>query len=210
MIKALIDGWDSAMVRGLAARSLSLTELNRLITTHNYPSLERRLMAMRLAGLIEPCARGGRSRPYTATPVLRRAIGPLAAGAAWEREHLPAGTARVARIDVEAAFMLTLPEARLPSTAAGTCRLAVEIRTGGRGNVVGVLATIRDGRVVRCVTNLTGPADAWASGSSTAWLGAILLDETDRLEIGGDAEILLDLLDGIRKGISPSRSGAAS
>ncbi len=40
------------MLRALAAGSLSLTELDRLIGALSYPSLERRLVAMRLAGLV--------------------------------------------------------------------------------------------------------------------------------------------------------------
>ena len=42
-IKALVEGWGTNMIRALAARPLSLTELNGLISGLSYPSLERRL-----------------------------------------------------------------------------------------------------------------------------------------------------------------------
>ena len=45
--KALVGGWSANIVRALAARSLTLTELNVLIPKISYPSLERRLGAMR-------------------------------------------------------------------------------------------------------------------------------------------------------------------
>src|SRR3954467_9593629 len=41
-IKALVEGWNAAIVRALAARPLALTELARLIASISYPTLERR------------------------------------------------------------------------------------------------------------------------------------------------------------------------
>jgi len=52
-IKALAEGWSTRMLRALAAGPLSLTELDRVIATLSYPSLERRLTAMRLVSLVE-------------------------------------------------------------------------------------------------------------------------------------------------------------
>ena len=50
------------MMRALAARPLSLTELDSLISDLSYPALERRLSSMRIAGLVEaqPSQRGRR------------------------------------------------------------------------------------------------------------------------------------------------------
>ena len=41
-VKALVDAWASSMMRALAARPLSLTELDSVISGVSYPSLERR------------------------------------------------------------------------------------------------------------------------------------------------------------------------
>jgi DNA-binding HxlR family transcriptional regulator len=41
-IKALVNGWDSTMLRALAVRPFTLTELDNLISAFSYPALERR------------------------------------------------------------------------------------------------------------------------------------------------------------------------
>jgi DNA-binding HxlR family transcriptional regulator len=41
-IRALVAGWDSTMLRALAARPLSLTELDNVISEISYPAIERR------------------------------------------------------------------------------------------------------------------------------------------------------------------------
>ena len=46
-IRALVGGWGSTVLRALSARPLSLTELDGVIPDLSYPSLERRLSAMR-------------------------------------------------------------------------------------------------------------------------------------------------------------------
>ena len=71
-LKALIGGWGSTIVRALAARPLTLTELDKLIDKCTYPALERRLSAMRLAGQVElgPTEEGSKGRdrqPQTRT-----------------------------------------------------------------------------------------------------------------------------------------------
>jgi DNA-binding HxlR family transcriptional regulator len=196
-IKALVDGWSSTIVRALAARPLSLTELNRLIAGINYPSLERRLGAMRLAGQIEATPGNRRGTPYVVTVWMRQAIAPLAAAARWERRHLTEATPPITPLDVEAAFLLTVPTLRLPPDQSGICRLAVEIRGGEEHRLAGVLVTVKDGRVVSCVTRLKGHAAAWASGSAADWLRAVLEGDTERLEVGGDCDLAGSLLDGL-------------
>ena len=53
-IRALVGGWGSTMLRALAARPLSLTELSSVITgSLSYPALERRSRAMRAARQLE-------------------------------------------------------------------------------------------------------------------------------------------------------------
>ena len=197
-IKALVEGWSSAIVRAIAARPLSLTELNRLISALNYPSLERRVGAMRLAGLVESSLDQSRSRPYAVTEWLRRAIGPLAASARWERQYASTRAAPIGRIDVEAAFLLVVPTLEMPEETSGSCRLAVEVRNGAGGeDLAGVLVGVRDGRIVSCATRLEGEASAWAAGSASTWLRAVIGHEIDRLELGGDCSLALALVDGV-------------
>jgi DNA-binding HxlR family transcriptional regulator len=198
-IKALVDGWSSTVIRALAAGPLSLTQLSRLISTVNYPSLERRLEAMRLTGQIatsEP--QNGRSRPYAATPWLRRAVAPLAAAAAWERRFAIGQASPVTAIDVESAFLLALPLLPIPSHLAGTVRLAVELR-GADSRLIhaGALVEVTEGAVVSCTSRLDGRADAWGSGPVGMWLGAAIEGDIDGLEIGGDRALAQALIDGL-------------
>lgn len=193
-IKALADGWSSAVVRALAAKPLALTDLSRLITDVSYPALERRLSAMRLVGQIEPCAGGGRSRPYRVTTWLRRAVAPLASAAGWERQHLAAQTAPIRRLDIEAAFLLAVPLLILPRDLSGACRMAVDLPGGSEHRLAGVLVTAREGEVVSCTSRLRGEVDATATGSAGAWLRAILHRDPTHLELGQDSDLASELV----------------
>jgi len=195
--KALVEGWSTNIIRALAAKPLSLTDLNRLIPRISYPSLERRLGALRLADLVEPYAGEGRGTPYRATPWLRRAIVPLAAGAWWERRYL-ADPPLIGRLDVEAAFLLAIPAVELPAGLSGRCRLAVEIQGGSSPVFAGVMINVEDGKVVSCSSRLEGEAEAWASGSAGSWMRRMSGQDGD-LEIGGDSELVREIVDAIRK-----------
>jgi DNA-binding HxlR family transcriptional regulator len=201
-IRALAEGWSSTLIRALAARPLSLTQLSRLIPSLNYPALERRLSEMRLAGLIEACPGEARATPYMVADWLRRAVAPLGAAALWERRHDATRALPVGRVDIEAVFLLVVPLLGLPSGTSGSCRFAVEVRNAdGRQDLVGVLVEIEEGRVVSCVTRLQGTADAWVSGSTAAWLSAMIEDETRRFEIGGDCALAAMLTDGLHEAL---------
>lgn len=188
-IKALAEGWSTTMLRALATGPLTLTELDRVIALHSYPSLERRLAALRLAGLVEARESNGRGTPYAVTERLRRGIAPLAAAARWERRHSAQLAAPIAPIDVEAAFLLTAPLLRLQEQLSGSCRMAAEVPNGRKPRLAGVVHEIRDGNLTGCSTKLSGNADAWALGSIGAWLDAIIDADTDRLELGGDCPL---------------------
>jgi len=197
LIKSLVAGWTSTVLRALAAKPLTLTELDRLISGLNYPSLERRLGTMHHCGQVEPLPSGGRGTPYTVTRWLRQGIAPLAAAARWERLRVPDITAPIARLDIEAAFLLVVPLVALEPELSGDCRLAVETRSGGEQRMAGVKVRVEEGRVVSHVTNLEGPTDAWASGSTADWLRAVIEHDRSGLEIGGDCQLAGDLVDGL-------------
>jgi DNA-binding HxlR family transcriptional regulator len=195
--KALVEGWSTNIIRALAAKPLSLTDLNRLIPRISYPSLERRLGALRLADLVEPYPGDGRGTPYRATPWLRRAIVPLTAGAWWERRHL-VDPPLIGRLDVEAAFLLAIPLVELPDGLSGKCRLAVEIQGGSSPVFAGVLICVEDGKVISCSSRLEGEADGWASGSAGSWMRRMSGRDGD-LEVGGDSELVREITDSIRR-----------
>lgn len=168
--RALVDGWSTNIIRALAARPYSLTELSRLNSQTSYPSLERRLSAMRLVNQVEPTPGDGRGTPYRATEWLRKAVSPLIAATAWERKYLPDSTDRIGRLDVEAGFLLAVPLMKLPNTVSGKVRLAVEVQGGSAPTHAGALLDLVGGRVDSCSVRLNGDADASVSGSAMAWL----------------------------------------
>jgi hypothetical protein len=182
-----------------------LTELDRVISTLSYPSLERRLGAMRLAGHIE--VRPGRSRgtPYAVTDWLRQAVVPLAAAARWERKHAPDGAAAISRLDVEAAFLLAIPMLSLPGDRSGIGRLAVDMRRGPEHLLAGVNVEVNEGRVLSCVARLQGDVDAVATGSALAWLRAIGSGRAECLEIGGDPHLAEGLIEGLHRAMALTR-----
>jgi len=200
-IKALAEGWSSTILRALAARPLSLTELDGVIAGLSYPSLERRLAAMRLAGQIEPCPSSGKGTPYTVTEWLREGMAPLAAATRWERRHLPEDTAPTTRLDTEASFLLTLPLLRLPRELSGSCRMGVEMKNGRDHRLVGAMAHVDHGRITSCSVRLEGTPNAWATGSAGSWLRAVIGSDMDQLELGGDQRLARALLDGLHSAL---------
>jgi DNA-binding HxlR family transcriptional regulator len=196
-IKSLIEAWSSTMLRALAARPLSLTELDSVISGLSYPSLERRLGAMRLTGQVEACDGNGKGTPYAPTPWLRRGIAPLAAAAGWERRHLPEDSIAISRIDTEAAFLLTLPLLQLDSRHSGSCRLGVVMSDGTKRRLVGAMAFVEGGQLRSCTVRLDRDADAWATGTTSAWLHAVVTADSDGLELGGDQQLARGFVDGL-------------
>jgi DNA-binding HxlR family transcriptional regulator len=209
-IKALTEAWSASMLRALAAKPLSLTELDRLIAELNYPSLERRLGGMRLAGLVEALPGNGRGTPYAVTEWLRRGMTPLTAAIRWERRHARDLTAPLGRLDVEAGFLLTLPLLRLPSDVEGQCRMAVELPNGSSGQLAGVIVDVQAGKVDSCDARLEGSPAAWVSGSPTAWLTAAIESDAAQLELGGDCKLARALLDGLHATLFGSARHATS
>jgi DNA-binding HxlR family transcriptional regulator len=196
--KALVDGWSATIVRALAARPLALTELGRLIPQITYPTLERRLTAMRLVGLVEAQRNGSqRGTPYRATLWMRQATAPLSAAIAWERRYAidppPMG-----KLDVEAGFLLTIPLVEFPARTTGVCRLAIETRGGSEPQYAGVTITLDAGRPTSCVTRLEGGADAWVAGTTLDWFRWVNAEES-QLELGGENMIGRAVAEGLRE-----------
>jgi DNA-binding HxlR family transcriptional regulator len=197
-VKALAEGWSTTILRVLGAVPQSLTELDGAIADLNYPTLERRLAALRLTSLVKAQPGNGAGTPYAVTDWLRRGIGPIAAAARWERRHLPQAAPPIAQLDAEAAFLLAVPLLRPPKGVLGSCRLAAEIPNGRKRNFAGVVVEVlSDGRTEPRGTQLDRYSDAWALGSSSAWLNAIIEHEVDRLELGGDSRLARILVEGL-------------
>ncbi len=211
-IRALVGGWDSTVLRALAARPLSLTELNSVISDLSYPALERRLSAMRAARQIETQpSTGGKSKPYAVTEWARQAVAPLAAAGRCECKHLAEATEPLTRIDIEAAFLLAVPLANVEAGHSGSCLLAVNAARegGGSGNLTpqlaGVHVEVEHGEVVSCDSRPGRGPGTWALGTAGDWAGAILDGGLERLRIGGtEPELAESVVRGLRRALPPA------
>jgi len=197
-IKSLAGGWSSKIVRAVAARPLSLTELNMLISKVSYPTLERKLGTMRSARLVEPQAGVGRGTPYGPTLWLRQAIAPLTSAIAWERKFAPDATAQVGRLDVEAAFLLAAPMIEMDPGARGRCLLSVELNGGSSPTTAGVIVEVENGKIVSCTSRLDGNTQASASGPVFAWLRQMNGGPSGQLEMAGDLSLSMGVVDALR------------
>lgn len=198
-LKALVGGWASTIVRALAARPLTLTELDKLIDNFTYPTLERRLSAMRLAGQVELGTNDeGKGRQYTISPWLRKAIGPLSVAARCERRHMPNVTAPIGRLDVESAFLMVAPTIVLDAGTSGTCQVAVEAGHGDSGRPwAGAQLEIEKGQVTSCVARIEARPENWVLGPAVGWLEAVIGRDSGRLHFGGDTELGREIVHGL-------------
>jgi DNA-binding HxlR family transcriptional regulator len=194
-ITALVAGWSTSMVRALAIRPLTLTQLNSVISAVSYPSLERRLGAMRLAGLVERSSSAGRGRPYAITDWLRRGLAPLAAAAHWERRNLNGAAPAITNRDVESAFLLGLPLLQLPDYLSGSCRFGVQMAGNNGSAMAGAIAVVRGGTVESCSTRLDERVDASAVGHAGAWFAAVLEGDMGGLELSGDCAFMTSMIE---------------
>lgn len=200
-VKALAESWSTTMLRVLAIGSVSLTELAGVIVDLSYPSLERRLAAMRLAGQIEACPGNGTGTPYAVTEWLRRGVAPIVAAVDWERRHLPNRTPPLRRIDVEAVFLLAAPLLSLPGELSGSCRMAVELPKGSERRLIGVVIEAAGAELISCATQLDSSPDSWALGSASDWLAAMIEHDVNRLELGGDCRLAAAFVAGLHEAL---------
>jgi DNA-binding HxlR family transcriptional regulator len=201
-VKALGGGWSSALMRVLANRPFTLTELDGLIPGISYSSLERRLSWMRKTGQIEPVEKAGRGTPYVVTDWLRYAIAPLCAAGRCERRHLDEESGSITAVEVEASFLLAVPLAPLRKRARGSCMLVVQTEPREPGEeepkLVGVTVEVERGQVVFCAPEICAKPATWAVGTPETWLDVAIDGRIEDLRIGGtDPQLALDLLTGV-------------
>lgn len=201
-IKALAGGWSSMLMRALAGGPFTLTELDRLIPDLSYPALERRLSWMRGTGQVEVGKKTGKGTPYLVTDWLRRAIAPLSVAARCERRHMADESGSITSIEVEAAFLLTLPLAPLPSWTTGGCALAVQLGQEEldeeRVSPVSIAVEAERGVLISYGTEVAGPPTSWAVGTTGDWLDAVIDGRFESLRIGGaDPQLPADIVNGV-------------
>jgi DNA-binding HxlR family transcriptional regulator len=208
VMKSLVAGWSTRIVRALAYEEATLTELAQQIPDVSYPSLERRLTRMRNTGLIEPASTERRGTPFQPTDWLRHSIAPLCVAGRWERRHLRSATAPITPVEIEASFLLVVRLALLPTTATCVCKLGVlpEAAEGGERaselDAAGVTVTVERGRLTSCVPELDDGTSTWALGTPMEWLDAVIEGRLAGLRFGdGRPQLAADLVNGLHLGL---------
>ncbi len=184
IVKAFVDGWGSTLIRSLAIRPMSLTELDREVAELSYPALERRLSSMRMAGLVAAQPGTGSGTPYALTEWARRGVRPLAAAAYCERTYMGHKAAPVTQVDIEGAFLLATPLVDLQDGSSGICQLEVEAASDLRVQS-GVRVEVEQGKVVACECDLDEDRPSYAIGTTKKWFTALKDGVVDELRFGG-------------------------
>jgi DNA-binding HxlR family transcriptional regulator len=200
-IKALVGGWGSTMLRALAARPFSLTELDNLISAFSYPSLERRLAALRLSGCLLQVSGNGGGTPYAVTDWLRQGMAPMLAALRCERRQMAKETAPLTRIDVETILLLAVPLATFPADANGVAQLTVHGGKGSAWHSAGVRLVVVDGQLVSCTSKLEQRPESWIRGSAADWLDALVIGNADGLEAAGDPILTRGCVDDVHRAL---------
>lgn len=201
-VKALAGGWSTTLIREMANRPITLTELSKAIPDVPYPVLERRLQWMKLTGQIEPVQRRGRGTPYVVTDWLRRAIAPISVSGRTERRHFDTDVGPITDIEVEAAFLMAIPLAPIPPHANGSCLLVAQTDLiepdEDNPQLAGVTVVVERGEVVSCWTDVDSRPPTWGVGTADAWLDAVIDGSIDDLRLGGtNPQLALDLAAGL-------------
>lgn len=190
----LLSGWVSTVTHAFAAGSGTVSEVCEAIQVLDLDTVKARVELMEEAGQLKVDAAENGEERFAVTDWLRLGIAPLAAAARLELRHPPGDTAPIAALDVEAAFLLTLPLLELPPEFSGSCSLAVDLDEGVAGSPAGVTARIDDGRLVSCEIGLDEEADAWASAPAAAWLDTVIEADIRLVRCSGDLSLVGTLL----------------
>jgi DNA-binding HxlR family transcriptional regulator len=200
-IKGLVEGWCATILTTLASGPLSLTELDKQITTVSYPTIGRCLETMRLAGQLDMGTRSNKGTPYALTDWLRQGLAPLAFAARWEHCNQPDGADSITRHDIDGALMLGSPLFELPAQLSGTCQLAVRVPDDRRqGRLLGLIEVL-DGKVASGGVYPQAKPDAWASGTTDTWFSTVIDADTAGLRLSGDRDLAEAVFDGVHQAL---------
>lgn len=215
VIRALVSGWDSAIVRALAERPRSLAELSDELGGHSYAALKRRLANLRSSNLVAPLDDGRRSPAHAVTPWLCQAASPLVAAGRWERNHRQGELPPMTRQEIEATFLLALPLLELPAEFSGECVLAAPASTAvsdgdeAEPALAAVSVVIVGGRLASCSVGAETAPRVWALGTPDSWLEAIVAGDSDELRLrGSDPDLLAAIVDGLHEALFDQQGAA--
>ena len=202
----MLAGWASTVVHAVAAGPRTEAEVREAVGVLDGGDRRAHRAERRGGPLSRPSPEESDGEPrFEASEWLRLAIAPLAAAARMELRHPREDVAPIAAADTEAALRLTLPLLRMKSGISGSCALEVELDEGVLGSPVAMTVRIEEGRVVACEQGADPGADASISGTTAAWLDAVIDGSQTGLATGGDWRLPRELLGGLRKALFGGR-----
>jgi hypothetical protein len=193
-LSGLLSGWSSTVMHALAAKPLTIAEATEVVGTLSYDVVEERIEGMEDAGQLQALPQAGGEIRSAPTDWLREGIAPLAAAARMEHRFPFGDTAPIAALDVEAAFLLTLPLLELPAELSGSCSLAVELDEGVFPSPAGVSARVEERRVVSVEARPDEEADVWATASAADWLDTLIETDAKLVRTGGERHLARRLI----------------
>lgn len=199
-VKGLVEGWAASVSTSLASQPLSLTELDKRISTASYPTIERCLQTMRLADQVEVGERASRGTPYTITDWLRRGLAPLALAARWEHRHPPDDAASIDLTDLGGAIAVGAPLFELSPALSGVCQLATKAPGDEENRALGYLQ-VGGGKISFGKVYPEVRPDAWASGGIETWFATVIDADSDGLKLSGDRDLASTIFASLHKGL---------
>jgi DNA-binding HxlR family transcriptional regulator len=205
-VKALAVAWGSTLLRWMAERPRTLTELERLVNNFGYRKLERIVRDLVKAGLVERAAIQERLSPFGLTDWARRSAGLLTAAMRWERHEIAKRSAPVSPTEAEGVLLLGLPLIELSSDANGTCALLVDADAPREERLGGAVVGLVEGRPVSWsaageaeVHAIEREADCWVRGPTLAWLRTHIETPHAVLRAGGDTDLAMSVMAALRE-----------
>jgi DNA-binding HxlR family transcriptional regulator len=191
-IKALAIAWDTTVLRWLAERPCSVTELDSLSPQDvTYHEVRKAREALSAAAMISPVASDERGRPYAASEWTRRAAGCIAAAIRWEGASL-AGARPLTPAGAEGLLRMLLPLVEIQPSQNGVCELRID-----RHADLSVL--VAEGRIIACDPVPSDPRVSQVSGDAEAWFRAVLDGRTDSLRMRGGIHLTAVLAGGLHR-----------
>jgi DNA-binding HxlR family transcriptional regulator len=193
---ALVAAWELGLVRQLAGRPHSGAELSESIPGLSSDKAGRELGRLEGAGIVRPIRGPDRQARHALSDWGRLGIAVLAAGARWERVHIPERATPVSIEDATVALITTLPLTRLPAQVSGICSFAVESDRGDdlTPRAGTVWAEFRQGRIASCAAGIAPRAPiAWARGSIDSWFEAVIDGRSAAVQTGGELDLAICL-----------------
>jgi hypothetical protein len=190
-IKALAVAWDTTVLRWLAERPCSLTELDALspreVTHHDIRRARKSLSAV---GLITPVPSADKRQPYAPVDWARGSAGCIAAAIRWERRFLDA-KAPLSSTEIETLLLLLLPMVEVPQNSGGdTCLLHVERLTD-------LSVAVEEGGILAYPPTFENARSNRLSGSAESWFDALIDGCTKTLRMQGRIDLTTALASGL-------------